>query len=473
MAATDIVSAKTTLSTLGADSARGGALSQRLEQDSPDGRRIFNLLVAFTFILMAQPQSFFGELGSVIPIAQLVAIPAILMHFAAIFTGRAKHRPSSELTLALGLTIWFLLGTLFSIWPGGSVKILTDEWFKTLIVFYLLTQYLVTLPRIRLLLWSIYLSGLTATGVSVVLARGVSTEYRFLGLTYGIFSGNFLGIAAGATLPFMAATLMRKNSFLKLIVLLTTFVSFVTLTVMTASRGNIIGIVLSLFLVWLTMLKESAKGHLWGVVLALALLVAVALAPSSFWSRVGTLWKSDSQASDENAASAIDSEDQRQGLLQRSVYATLLYPVFGVGLGNFEVWNGSESGNAAFWKGTHNTFTQMSSEAGIPALILFLCLLFGVLRKMRRISKACVGNPELKEIDMLARASIVSIVTFMVGGFFAHLAYAFFVYYLAGIGVGIQRVFDSCQAPDAPAPNGRSNGRALLPYRNGGAAARA
>ena len=37
------------------------------------------------------------------------------------------------------------------------------------------------------------------------------------------------------------------------------------------------------------------------------------------------------------------------------------------------------------WRGTHNTYTQYSSEAGIPALILFLAILFTAFRLLRRV----------------------------------------------------------------------------------------
>src|SRR5712692_2029021 len=408
MAATGTLSGKTDLADARAAAARGKTLSESWEQDTPNGRVVFSLLVIFTFISLGQPQSLMGEAGK-LPYAQFVILPAILLHLAAMLSGRVKHRMTFELKLVLALTAWFLLGLPSSIWKGGSMDELTDEWFKTLIVFYLLSLYLVSVPRARKIFWTLYLSGLLATGVSLLLVNpNRSEDQRFLGFTVGMFGGNYLGITMSVILPFMAWTFMHAGSFFKRLVLIVCFSSMIALTIRSASRGGMIGLVISFVLVWITQLNQSAKGRLIAVSLAAGLAVSVALAPGAFWERVGTLWNSDIASSNAVSAEAADSELQRKALFWRSIEASAKHPVFGLGLNNFQVYSGSETGIGADWKGTHNTYTQLSAEAGIPAMIIFVVLLMSVLLKLRRIAKATAGNPELQEFSSLASASLVS-----------------------------------------------------------------
>jgi O-antigen ligase len=176
------------------------------------------------------------------------------------------------------------------------------------------------------------------------------------------------------------------------------------------------------------------------VAIALALIVAISLAPQVFWERLGTMWGGADPSTNEVAASARESEENHLTALTRSIEYTLEYPIFGLGLGNFEVANGSDLGVPDAWIGTHNTFTEISSEAGVPALFLFIGLLATALRNIKRISQTLSNNPEGGELNLIARATLASLLSFAFGALFAHLAYEYYLFYLVGIGVGIQQV---------------------------------
>ena len=64
-------------------------------------------------------------------------------------------------------------------------------------------------------------------------------------------------------------------------------------------------------------------------------------------------------------------------LLKRSVSETISHPLFGVGPGQFPVrsWKRRKRKTTWFqWLGTHNSYTQVSSECGIPAFICYLAV---------------------------------------------------------------------------------------------------
>ncbi|NDQ56071.1 MAG: hypothetical protein GZ088_03230 [Acidipila sp.] len=429
-------------------SANGGSsraattFSSEVTDVGGEGSVAFYLLLLFTFILLARPQDFIVALRP-IPIALIVGLAAISLNALGLLTGQTKFRKSKELTLVMLLTLWFLLGIPFSFWRSNSIDMWRTEWLKTVMIFFLLTQTVTTLKRVRHLLWIIFLSGFVATGLSLMLGGGLmqNEDARFMGLTRGFFSGNYLGIAASVTLPFMAAMLIHTRSVLKQTLLLISFGTMVFLAVLTASRGNMLSIVLSLLLVVFVILKNSMKGRLIAMVFAVGLVGSVAFAPRSFWERIGTLWQPESYATSTVAGSADASEYQRKELLMRSIDITFRRPIFGLGMGNFPIYSGSTTHNSQEWKGTHNTFTQISSESGIPGLWLYLTLLFTVIGAMRGMVRKCKGIPELAQEQALAKATIVSILAFMMGGMFAHLGYEYYLYYLAGISVGLQTVF--------------------------------
>ena len=149
------------------------------------------------------------------------------------------------------------------------------------------------------------------------------------------------------------------------------------------------------------------------------------------------LWGGAGVENSEEGASAAESTEGREFLLKQSIKYTFEFPIFGVGVGNFVVYNGSQIRQSDAWLGTHNTYTQLSSEAGIPALALFIALFVVTFRHMKiLLSKLAKGRANL-ELRRLARATIVALVSFALNGFFAHIGYQFLIYYLFGIGAAL------------------------------------
>jgi O-antigen ligase len=116
--------------------------------------------------------------------------------------------------------------------------------------------------------------------------------------------------------------------------------------------------------------------------------------------------------------SATGSAQERQELLIKSLKVTAEHPLFGIGPGNFAIISGH-------WRVTHNTYTQLSSEGGIPALILYLLILWRGFANVRSIKRmdAC-----RREVRMFAGGLHASLAGFVIGSFFASEAYLFFGY---------------------------------------------
>lgn len=351
------------------------------------------------------------------------------------------------------LTCWFIAGVPFAYWRGGSFQVLTEVWFKTLIVFFLLTQTLVSLERIRKILWAIILSELFVCAYSVMQSSHVIwLDQRLLGVNLGILGWNFLGLAAALTIPYIAAIYATQPSLLRTGLLISSVLFLMWMLVLTASRSGTLNVLLSIILTCLVVLRGTSRGKFIGVGLVLIVLAAISLAPGVFWQRMATVWSGSEGSQSEVALSAMRSEEDRLGALKRAIQYTRQNPLFGLGLGNFEVASGTELAKPEAWLGAHNTFAEISSEAGIPALVLFVALLWTAVRSLKALGRTTVSDRESFELNVMARATFVSLLSFVFGALFAHIGYEYFLYYPVAIAVGVQYIARQIEASSDAVP---------------------
>jgi O-antigen ligase len=418
----------------------------------------FALLWLFTVAVYARPEDIFPPLGR-LHLTLVFGCCAGVAYVGTLIAGRAPRFLPAELWIVLLLTVWYIAGIPFSFWRGGSLQILLQVWVKTLVIFFLLTQTLLTLKRIRAVLWAIILSELAVTSFSILHSSEVAwVGGRMAGLSQGILGWNFLGIAVAITLPYISALFILRRSLLTSVLLAATSFSVLWMLVLTASRSGLLDVFVSLLLTIVLVVRGSARGKIIGVGISLALMVVLSLAPMVLWQRLRTVWDSSDVLTSEVAASAEESTEDHLAVLTRSIQYTLDNPVFGLGLGNFQVANGTELGRPSAWMGTHNTFTQISSEAGIPALLLFLGLLSTAMLNMKRAGATIPGDDNELEIRTLSRATLASLLSFVFAALFAHLAYEYYCFYPVAVAAGIQHTarhlaFDpqpgACQIKDA------------------------
>lgn len=403
------------------------------------GKWAYAFLWLFTIAVYARPEDIFPLIAP-FHLTFAVGCCAGIAYLGSLLSG-SRLLWTRELRIVLLLTAWYVLGLPFALWRSGSMQVLADVWLKTLVIFFLLTQTLLTLERIRGLLWAIILSELVVTGFSIIESSNVTwIGGRMLGVNLGFLGWNFLGIAAATTIPYIAALFIVRRSLLKTVLLVAASVSMLWMLVLTASRGGLLSVVFAVGLTVLLVLRGSARGRLVGIAIVVALFVAIALAPRILWQRLETVWDSSSVYTDQIAASAEASKEDHIAVLTRSIRYTFEHPIFGLGLGNFQVASGTELRQSSAWVGTHNTFTEVSSEAGIPALVMFAGLLMIAARNMRRVSRMPATSGERLELNLMARATLASLLSFAFAAFFAHLAYEYYFFYQLAIAVAIQRL---------------------------------
>jgi O-antigen ligase len=139
------------------------------------------------------------------------------------------------------------------------------------------------------------------------------------------------------------------------------------------------------------------------------------------------------------------SAQQRKELLFISLKVTAQHPLFGVGPGNFAIVSG-------VWLATHNSYTQMSAEGGIPAFLLYVLILWRGIANVRDISKYPKTGKRVRLFSMALGASLAA---YLVGSFFASVAYQVFPYCLVAY-TGVLRLIvqrDRTVLSSAPKPH--------------------
>jgi O-antigen ligase len=330
----------------------------------------------------------------------------------------------------IALTCCFAASVPFGIWPRGSFDTFRD-WLFTLAAWALIVGLTPTSRDCTRLLNAVAAASVTAA--LLALQVGVRNEEGRLALAKGSLGNpNELAMTLLIGLPFLCRLfssggrmpILRRLFALGAIgvVLLSIF--------QTGSRGGLISLAV---MVALVMFRVSLQRKIL-IVLAGAVLLAVALValPNSLRLRYFTFTSVDAEDIQSRmdaaaAGSAVGSGLGREMLLGQSVSVTLHRPLTGVGLGNFALEINQANKEAGRPKeeyhATHNTYTQISSEAGIPALIAFLGILVVSWRSMSRVIRATRNDPRPAARDIRGAAMALQI---CLGG------YAFFLFTYSG-----------------------------------------
>ena len=133
-------------------------------------------------------------------------------------------------------------------------------------------------------------------------------------------------------------------------------------------------------------------------------------------------------------------------LLIQSIRMTFEHPVFGVGPGVFSYAGWDERNKSGTSAGiaqvTHNTYTQISSETGIPGFILFAITLFLAV-KFTWAEYRAAADPELAK---KARYLFETFVALSIGIFFLSVGYTYTVAVMFALAVSLRNIAEAARA---------------------------
>jgi hypothetical protein len=414
--------------------------------DEGDTRLPFRALMAFTFILIIAPQTFSPLLAS-LRVALLAAGVAVLSYVYNRFT---RRRPivefSPEITLASCLLGWALITMPLSYWPGGSLDLLLNIYVKTLIIFWLLSHVVNTLPRLRFAAWSLSLMALPLafSAVTNLLEGNFMAESRIMGFNAPLTGNpNDLALTLNLILPLSIGLFLSGagRPWLRGVLLLGIGLSVVGV-IATYSRGGFLTLAVISALYISALLRRPRERH-WAMLALCCAFAAIPFLPGDYVMRLGTITDIEADTS--------GSAQERWGDMAAAVEYMVFNPVVGAGLGMDMLALNEVRGPA--WKEVHNVYLQYGVDLGIPGLVLFVLLLRGALRCARRAQLA--GASRMPELFHLAEGIRISLIAFAVAAFFHPVGYHFYFYYFAGLAVAagsIAMAGRHAQAASAPAP---------------------
>jgi O-antigen ligase len=397
-------------------------LAAPVEETSPFQRLGFNVLLVFVFLAFSR--IFDVKFGFL----HITGIAYRVVFAMALLSRGFQVALSSNIGKALlGFTICFGMSVPFSVWRGGSKDIFLNQWLMFSFVAFLAVAGLVHNYQ----QWFKLFKALTyALLVFAVIANvfGVSDNGR-LSLLQGKFGNpNEMAQALLLGLPLWGAMMIISKSLPGKAFAAGVMVLILATTFRTGSRGAMIGFAATLLVVFL---RASVMGKL-KIVLAGILFLGIVLTtmPGRLVARYKTIADDEADVAEMGgsmADSATSSIQSRKVLLRHSLIFTMRHPLFGVGAGMFAVADDSYSKELGFrkgnWAGTHNSYTQVSSELGIPALLFFVAAVAMALKGTYSTYKRTRGDPRLEDMGTAALALHYCLILYAVTILFDYIAY--------------------------------------------------
>ena len=404
------------------------------EAAGPAGRVAFASLVAFTVILLLAPQSFIPVL-KVVRIALLAGGIAIFGHLLDATIRRRPLVPAiPEIGITLALLVWTVLTIPFSYWPGGSVLLLTDQYIKAIVFFWLIGTLVTTTARLRTFAWALALCAIPLAVMAMqhylsgeFLNTGAAAVKRISGY-YGLTGNpNDLALTLNLLIPIGGVLLATSRTLPGRLMATFVLLAGVPAVILTFSRAGFLtlGAIVLLSLVFLVKRRAPAAA---AAVLVLAV-AAIPLLPEGYLDRLSTITDIEADATgsaqgrwtDYRVASAVVAE----------------HPLIGVGLGQ-DMLALNEARGRATWRSVHNAYLEYAVDLGLPGMILFLWLLVASFRSARAVERYTAAQPALRELTVFASGVQIALFAFAVAAFFHPIAYQFYFFCVAGLAVALK-----------------------------------
>ena len=347
-----------------------------------------------------------------------------------------------------------LLGVPLSVWKSDSLR----EWlaYSTRIhsMFFFISAAAFTLADCRKLLYANILGGFFVLGLTAAFSK--APEGRLI-LPQGSFSNpNALALQLLLSASLFTYLIYRKNLGMRIAGLAGLAVALV-LIFQTGSRGAFVAVFFSAVALCFIVKRIATRLRL--VMVFMLLLFCGLMAALSNPAAVRrltevTLITEGPSAEQGDDLYARSSQLARQELLRLSIAYTLSHPLLGVGMNEFGVavdGDALRAGKRSSWAGTHNSYTQMSAECGIPAALCYIAVIFLSLKSTWKLFREASVSRQGEDPAAMALTLFLALTSVAVATFFYHIAYGYYIPALAGMSVALQ------MASAKPAASGNRN----------------
>ena len=427
-----------------AEPARAAALPESM---SPAVSVGFWVVAAWVFISFSR---FFDSIaaGYKIPgIVYYVMVGVILI------SGAIPRALANRMTWwIVAFTVWMGITLPFSVWKSNSLQP-SREAFQCLVTFVAVSGLTVSPRQCLRMLQTLGFAACVGAGLSFIFGN---METGRLEMAVGSFKDpNEYAMTLLMGLPLIALMARSSGAFLRFAGIAGSLLTFYVF-LRAGSRGGMIALlVMGFVLFWGVSLGKKAIIVVAG---GGALVLGLAILPGYLQQRYITFFSVDEagpMSGEERAklqGADVASTEGRLDLFYGGLRLTAKHPIFGVGPGNFPSAHWDESmarGIRTGWNVTHNTYLQLSSETGIPGLLLFVGFLFRAFTAVRRVIKngAANGYPELARAGYHLWLSLTAVCA---AAFFLSLGYSPYFYVLGAMALSLERAISQPSAVPAP-----------------------
>lgn len=328
-------------------------------------------------------------------------LPAIICSVCIVVVwlfGGVKYLFSSSVGKAcVCLVGWMCVSAPFSVWKGGSFSYVM--WYAQ---FFLPLMLLLAIAS-RTPKDMVRLSGVLAFScICHLVLHATELDGRFsLNGTFG--NPDDVALLAGFTIPFLVLFVGSiKNPVVRYAGLLGGCGYLLLVIGKTATRAAIPALICLLGVYFVRSKGAQKIGLL--VFAVLGCIGAVMVLPPSTLQRLSTLMDAFNPSPVyEGMTEAEASALERHEIVRDAIATTLANPLVGIGAGMFAQYRYEKmlypDGKHKPYLPTHNTWLEISSESGIPAVLLYLVFLFTIYNQTRNTRKLIAGrNTPLAEM---------------------------------------------------------------------------
>ena len=404
----------------------------------------YGALLTFSFLYYARPEDFIPGMAA-IPVGKIsggLALAGLLLSW-----GRTKTKMPLVIKLVLVLLVDMCITIPFAFWRAGAYDVVVNQFSKSAMVAVLVGMIVSSIGELRRLLWvqAASVSVMTIASIIVHPASPAGGTTRLWGLG-GVFSNpNDFAINIAINFPLCLAFFLGTKGILKRLIWAVTLLFLLYGVIATYSRSGLIAMLICFMIcVWEFGIRGKRPQVVVAAIAVLFVGVGVAISTPRYVIRLSTLI----EGGDVSGSMDHGSLDARRELLMDSIRVTMQHPIFGVGPGNFQAYTQS-------WHVTHNTYTELSSEAGIPALALFLTILVLTFRNLAKIRKTSghEGNPQVQLFTNALRAGTTA---YIVAAAFASTSYTLFPYFMVAYVAALYKISSSPEILQNQQPVGTS-----------------
>jgi putative inorganic carbon (HCO3(-)) transporter len=396
-------------------------------------------ILAYLVIEYARVPAMYPPL-QVLQIGKIVVIVTGLIWVVRSVLDRRMKLVSDPLNWIMVIWALIVVGSSFFAMNSKFAHQGMIDFLKWVVIYFLIINLVDTLPKWQYFMWALLLLSFKLSQFQIrqfiagyEMASGADrfvTEGVGAGST-GFFgnAGDF-GVAMCVVAP-LAFYLVKavKSKALKVggIVI---FSAFVFSILRCGSRGAALALSVMALLFWMRTSKKLQSG------------VLILLFVLGFWASAPEAWR-------ERFVSASDYQQdvtasQRLRLWGAGLRMTADNPILGVGINNFNT-NYAVRYHAAGEEGLrwapHNIFVQAASELGVLGLLALFVVIYLVFQRNFETRRVCLEN-NLKNgwIANFAHALDLSLVGYIVGGFFLTVLYYPHLYIIMTLAISLNQI---------------------------------